>query len=101
MDNKFMFLYMSNVIYQKKKKKLTIILIAVELVSFHWFLCHYKKRSMELRLTKMQLQSRVWAVFYTNAAPPLDVWAALLKRSSTSAEAVFYVVQAAFVYCTA
>ena len=54
-----MFLYMSNVIYQKKKKNLTIILIAVELVSFHWFLSHYKKRSMELRLTKMQLQSRV------------------------------------------
>ena len=27
---------------------------------------------LELRLTKMQLQSRVWAAFYTNAAPPLS-----------------------------
>ena len=33
----------------------------------------YKKRALELRLQKTQLQSDVWATLYTNLAPPLDV----------------------------
>ena len=50
---------------------------------------------MELRLTKTQLQSRVWAAFYTNAAPPSCLSCVFAKRNSTSAEAVFEMVQAA------
>ena len=50
---------------------------------------------LELRLTKTQLQSRVWAAFYTNAAPPSCLSCVFTKRSSTSAKAVFEMVQAA------
>ena len=34
---------------------------------------HYKKRALELRFSKMQLQGTVWAAFYKNAVPPLDI----------------------------
>ena len=37
---------------------------------------------LELCLTKTQLQSCVWAAFYTNAAPPLAVWAAFLSNAA-------------------
>ena len=40
---------------------------------------------MELHLTKTQLQSRVWAAFYTNAAPPACLSCVFAKRSSISA----------------
>ena len=55
---------------------------------------HYKKWSVELRLTKTQLQSHVWAAFYTNATPLGCLSYVFGKRSSTSAEAVFEMVQA-------
>ena len=37
---------------------------------------------LELCLTKTQLQSCVWAAFYTIAAPPLAVWAAFLPNAA-------------------
>ena len=43
---------------------------------------------------KTQLQSHVWAAFYTNATPLGYLSCIFRKRSSTSAEAVFEMVQA-------